>query len=722
MEYAEGSIVKIKIENVLTYDSVEFTCGSRLNVIIGPNGSGKSTIVCAICLGLAGKTSWLGRAHSPVDYIKYGKNKARIDIELHNNDGDNWIISREFNRQGHGPLTKWWVNGRPATQKVVEELVGRLKIQVGNLTQFLPQEKVNDFAKMSDTELLENTEKAIGDTDLFEKHQQLKDSRSNAVTLEQEYSNLQALLNQEQQKNARIEQDVKNFEERKVFLLKIEKHEQKKAWVKYETKRLEYKALRKDKDKADEELKRVRAMYAPMENELSEAKKESDTLSALIKNKTGELNQSAKSAEANGKDIDSLTDKYVEIQEEFKVKKEEEEARKKRLRDLNKQLALLEEELKNTKDVEDVQPQLDAMNKSLRDVTQKIGQVTEQGDECRLQIAHHKRNLNGIQHELTVLRNIENLRLQTLRAKHKDTYDAVLWLRENQHQFQSTIHEPPMLCVNMKNPTMAKYLEGHISFNDMRAFVCETSEDMNKFMDIMKDEQKLRVNAVKTNIHLPPEQCQPRFPIQRYRKYGFHSYLMDLFTCPDAVMKFLCIQYKVHSIPVGDNKTKDNVDKIVKEHPELNCFYTTNNQYNIKKSRYSNTTSSRSTVLKDASLLTVSMDTQKEKELVQQLHNENEAVGQREEKYKQLQQMSHDLNQQLGQCREEMRKLRARKDVKKKLQSQIVTKKQSIKNVESSALDITAEEEKIKKKYKDITDKKLRYLKQYEETTKVGPL
>lgn len=43
----------------------------------------------------------------------------------------------------------------------VEEMVSRLKIQVGNLVQFLPQEKVADFARMSQQELLENTEKVV---------------------------------------------------------------------------------------------------------------------------------------------------------------------------------------------------------------------------------------------------------------------------------------------------------------------------------------------------------------------------------------------------------------------------------------------------------------------------------------------------------------------------------------------------------------------------------
>lgn len=44
-----------------TYDYAEVWPGPNLNMIIGANGTGKSSIVCAICLGLAGKTAILGR-------------------------------------------------------------------------------------------------------------------------------------------------------------------------------------------------------------------------------------------------------------------------------------------------------------------------------------------------------------------------------------------------------------------------------------------------------------------------------------------------------------------------------------------------------------------------------------------------------------------------------------------------------------------------------------
>ena len=51
-EHQPGSIVRVKLENFVTYTAGEFFPGPSLNMVIGPNGNGKSTLVCAICLGL----------------------------------------------------------------------------------------------------------------------------------------------------------------------------------------------------------------------------------------------------------------------------------------------------------------------------------------------------------------------------------------------------------------------------------------------------------------------------------------------------------------------------------------------------------------------------------------------------------------------------------------------------------------------------------------------
>lgn len=62
-ELQPGSIVRVKLENFVTYSAVEFFPGPSLNMVIGPNGTGKSTLVCAICIGLGwppNVRSWLG--------------------------------------------------------------------------------------------------------------------------------------------------------------------------------------------------------------------------------------------------------------------------------------------------------------------------------------------------------------------------------------------------------------------------------------------------------------------------------------------------------------------------------------------------------------------------------------------------------------------------------------------------------------------------------------
>ncbi len=53
------------------------------------------------------------------------------------------------------------------------DLVKSLNIQFDNLCQFLPQDKVVEFARLDPYELLIATQKAIGDASLYDMHQEL---------------------------------------------------------------------------------------------------------------------------------------------------------------------------------------------------------------------------------------------------------------------------------------------------------------------------------------------------------------------------------------------------------------------------------------------------------------------------------------------------------------------------------------------------------------------
>ncbi|XP_020612101.1 structural maintenance of chromosomes protein 5-like [Orbicella faveolata] len=135
--FVDGAIVRVKMRNFVTYGDCEFRPGPHLNVVLGPNGTGKSSIVCAMCLGLAGPAKLLGRATEVRDFIKHGAFQCMIEIELHNSDGRNHTITRDIFREDN--RSTWKINGKTTTMKEVQELTKKLNVQIANLCQFLPQ-------------------------------------------------------------------------------------------------------------------------------------------------------------------------------------------------------------------------------------------------------------------------------------------------------------------------------------------------------------------------------------------------------------------------------------------------------------------------------------------------------------------------------------------------------------------------------------------------------
>ena len=76
------------------------------------------------------------------------------------------------------------VTGLEAPQAEVQELIRELNIQFDNLCQFLPQDRVVSFARMDAYELLAATQKAIGDSTLYDQHQDLLQRRDEVRALD----------------------------------------------------------------------------------------------------------------------------------------------------------------------------------------------------------------------------------------------------------------------------------------------------------------------------------------------------------------------------------------------------------------------------------------------------------------------------------------------------------------------------------------------------------
>ncbi|XP_021517886.1 structural maintenance of chromosomes protein 5 isoform X2 [Meriones unguiculatus] len=699
--FVEGSIVRIAMENFLTYDICEVSPGPHLNMIIGANGTGKSSIVCAICLGLAGKPAFMGRADKVGFFVKRGCSKGLVEIELFRTSG-NLIITREIDVIKNQSF--WFINKKPVTQKIVEEQVAALNIQVGNLCQFLPQDKVGEFAKLSKIELLEATEKSIGPPEMHRYHCELKNFREKEKQLETSCKEKTEYLEKMIQRNERYKQDVERFYERKRHLDLIEMLEAKRPWVEYENVRQEYEGVKLVRDRVKEEVRKLKEGQIPMTRRIEEIERQRRTLEVRIKEKAIDIKEASQKCKQRQDCIERKDRHIKELQQALTVKQNEEHDRQKRISNTRKMIEDLQNELRTAENCENLQPQIDAITNDLRRVQEEKalceGEIIDKQREKDM-LEKQKRSVSD---HIIRFDNLMNQKEDKLRQRYRDTYDAVLWLRNNRDRFKQRVCEPIMLTINMKDNKNAKYVENHISSNDLRAFVFESQEDMEIFLREVRDNKKLRVNAV-IAPKISYADKAPSRSLNELKQYGFFSYLRELFDAPDPVMSYLCCQYHIHEVPVGTERTRERIERVIQE-TRLKQIYTAEEKYVLKTSFYSNKVISSNTSLKVAQFLTVTVDLEQRRHLEEQLKEINRKLEAVESGLVTLRDMNRHLELKDNDLRLKKKELLERKTRKRQLEQKISSKLGSIRLMEQDTCNLEEEERKASTKIKEINVQK----------------
>ena len=95
----------------------------------------------------------------------------------------------------------------------------------------------------------------------------------------------------------------------------------------------------------------------------------------------------------------------------------------------------------------------------LKDRARQIGQSSQRENE----------NIEQCTRDLKRLDDKGQRKLEDLRRWNIHTYDAVVWLRQNQDQFREPILEPPFLSMTVPNKRFAASVEACINANQMQA-------------------------------------------------------------------------------------------------------------------------------------------------------------------------------------------------------------------------------------------------------------
>eukprot|EP00298_Acanthocystis_sp_HF-20_P016396 c21470_g3_i1.p1 GENE.c21470_g3_i1~~c21470_g3_i1.p1 ORF type:complete len:1155 (-),score=486.10 c21470_g3_i1:38-3502(-) len=593
--FKKGQIIKLQMQNFLTYDDATIYPGPYLNLVIGPNGTGKSTIVCGLCLVLGGDAKTLMRGEKLEQFVKHGKDEGNVEVVLSNGNGGSIVIQRFF-KQGGKNTSVFHVNGKSVQKEHALSVVNELGIQVNNLCQFLPQDRVRDFGAMGAIELLRETERAI----LGKAHLDLHDE-------------LIAMQNSEGSDRVRYEQCVKEKNEVNDLCIHLElevKRIQEKIkseeFLKY-LKRLialkEVSEQKKLKDEIEKEAKKKK-------NEVNEKKVQLDALEGPLhptKKKIADTETKIRYLKTKGTEIEKKMNDDVELftnqegeMELFRSRiegaKSEEENRIKDIHHLKTSIEQLNKELETIANVDHREEiaNIETQQNSLRI---KLSQIQQHKDEKQQACMNIKQQLDVAKERRTRIADPRsqcvNRLLDTLNSPilKQDIQKVRQYVQQNPKMFKGKVYGPIAVEIITSRPEHAKIAEHVIPANILRAFCVEYDCDQQTILDVGAVDVFTLPNSA--NFDHP-------VPLNEVQSYGVVSYLDQLLEMPGPVRLVLCTWADIHRIAVG--KSGIDYEKIFAS-TLLKSIVTESQFFRGRRSQYTNQLSTSAVFIRNPRIL-----------------------------------------------------------------------------------------------------------------------
>ncbi|KAL8387282.1 hypothetical protein RB595_010025 [Gaeumannomyces hyphopodioides] len=564
-EYQPGAILRVTVDNFVTYEHAEFYPGPNLNMVIGPNGTGKSSLVCAICLGLGYHSNVLGRATSYGEFVKHGKDKATIEIELQKRPGDerNPVIKLRINREDNS--RQFRVNGQHCALKDIQKLMSKFRIQIDNLCQFLPQDKVAEFAGLSPIELLGKTLQAAAPEIMMQQQEQLRSMYSKQKEYQRQGEDETERLRVMATKQQGLQPDVERLRERDEIEKSIKTWERALILCSYQEARHRHTEAKNKKKEAEGKLKRFQQGAGPAMQAVNAKEEYARAVQAYIPPLKGKVADGQRMAR-------QLTDKISNLDEQLKDVNNRRQAlrngiqRKKTDIGVHKaKIAELQRELNKNA------PTFDAADWNTR-IREKEHQWRESdGESRRLAVEagevwtagkEKSRKKNAVYAQIQALDTREGQELSRLEQQFPDVAAGYKWLAEHKDEFRKEVFAPPALSCAIKDQAYSDLVQSLLQNDDYLCFVTQCKEDHTKLSD-----QFYRTMGLSVSIRTcssPLDSFRSPMSSNDIRRLGLDGFAIDYLDGPEPVLAMLCADKGLHKFGVGRRDiTEQQYDRLI---------------------------------------------------------------------------------------------------------------------------------------------------------------
>ncbi|EDO15954.1 hypothetical protein Kpol_1044p13 [Vanderwaltozyma polyspora DSM 70294] len=763
-DYQAGSIIKIKMKNFMTYGLVEYQLCPSFNMIIGPNGSGKSTVVCALGLGLASKLDITGRGDIVTQYIQNGKTSGKIEITLKYSDRIKNVKGVNPNRETvtikreisiDAKKSNYKINNTVVNEKDVRDIVSKLNIQLDNLCQYLPQERLKDFARLKGEKLLLETIRAVDPALLSDfnemkelQEEQIRDdvtlakNKSRIEELKKEGERLKHLVD-EYNTYVKIKSDLKLCKDaRPYFYINEHKESLRSLKQQFLESKDRLRSFRKDN-------KPIIAAETSLKQKVISAKerKRQETSNLLaakaaVKDLVQEINTAKESMISSKGKIKYYKERNIKLKVQIDETTKDLEDKKQAIALMNVPKKEKFNEMESEKN-KLITEEFDLKSK-LKTNANKIGR-------CSHNIKTLESRIHG---KSKLLTSSDRIRILDSSADLNDVRGAVLTIRSNS-SMKAKVLEPPIMTVFVNDHSLAPALAKCVDYNTSKALTITDSEAFDNFGN-----QLIRTYKVNTR-ELAAFNKTPPVPRDRLIEWGFDGYLVDFVKGDEKVIDMLCQFCNIHTIPVSKESLNPRVlEKLTSANRHGDIYFkrviNKDRLIVIKKSRYNNKIFTIDNGLDDtiyykASVLTpenkkkiedeiagLGRDIQKEKDEIKNIENENTKLNDEivviKRKLALIQEELKKLNSQREKyfrVENEINSMENKlKDLEKQTQVDVSDK---IREIESKLLQSVKEEsnlifrmnEKMKKVYrcqKDVLHSDVEYLEALNIEKSIGDI
>ncbi|KAL2444425.1 Structural maintenance of chromosomes protein 5 [Exophiala dermatitidis] len=563
-----GAIVRVKLTDFVTYTSAEFFPGPNLNMVIGPNGTGKSTLVCAICLGLGWPPSYLGRAKEPGEFVKHGHREATIEIELQRkpNMRKNPIITRVIKREGNKSV--FTLNGAQSTGKAVQTLANSFNIQIDNLCQFLPQDKVVEFAQMSPIELLASTQRAVSGPDMSRMHEDLKRLRSSQTQFMNEHKQDRDHLANLENRQEMQRTEVERMRERALVQKRLEWLNMCRPAAQYTDAKTKYQAAKDRVKVLTKELKHLKATAAPMLEKWTAKEDYVAKVQALKLQREEELSRSERTCDNKAKALERCEDQIRDLDNKIEAEKKTIPKTREELKRLQHKILELRrkrEQKPEEFDSRALAEEIQELKNQQRALDSKKPELEEAKDTLREKGRRGNQRLADLNNQLAGLETHSGQQEGKLQELSRDTFQAWKWIQENQEEFKQHVFGPPIVECSLKDPRMADAIESLLQDNDFKFITVQNQDDFRYLQGKLFREKKYHDISLRVSTNDNLDQFRPPLSPQEMERYGLTSWALDNLEGPPTVLAMLCMERSLHRSGISSRElTQQQHDELAK--------------------------------------------------------------------------------------------------------------------------------------------------------------